>query len=47
MIIIEMQQDDIIREYEFPDELRQTATDFFNYLVKQEEIVSWAEMPVT
>ena len=47
MIIIELQEDDIIREYEFSEERRKTVVEFFDYLVQQGEIVSWSEMPVS
>ena len=45
MIIIEMQEGDIIREYNFPEERRNTVVEFFDYLVQQGDIVSWSEMP--
>lgn len=47
MIIIEMQENDVIREYNLPEERRKTAVEFFDYLVQQGEIVSWSEMPVS
>ena len=47
MIIIELQEDDIIREYEFSEERRNTVVEFFDYLVAEGEILSWAEMPVS
>jgi len=46
MKIIEMQENDVIREYNFPEERRNTAVEFFDWLVGQGVIVSWAEMPV-
>ena len=45
MIIIELQEDGIIREYNLPDRVREQASEFFDYLVEQEEILSWHEMP--
>jgi hypothetical protein len=45
MIIIEMQENDIIREYNFPEERRNTVVEFFDYLVAEGEILSWSEMP--
>ena len=47
MIIVELQEDDIIREYNLPDRVREQASGFFDYLVAEGEILSWHEMPVS
>jgi len=44
MIIIEMQENDVIREYNLPEERRKTAVEFFDWLVGQGVIVSWEEI---
>ena len=45
MIIIETQENDVIREYDLPNEQRDSWISFFDWLVAQGEIVMWAEMP--
>jgi hypothetical protein len=41
MVIVEYQENSITRSYNLPDDLRHTATEFFDFLVAEGDIVRW------